>query len=236
MKTLTIRLAAPLQSYGDEATFARRTSSDHPSKSAVIGMLAAALGYRRDDPRITALNDLAFSLRVDQPGRMMTEFQTVEWKAGTRKLSYRDLLQDAVFVAAVGSDDADLIDQLAQALRHPRFQLFLGRRANPIAGVVQYDVFDNKDPVSVLKALPWRAAEWYQKKRKAQATIDASVYADAELLPDEPTPARVVKDQVVSFDQRDRRFSFRTAKSTQIQLDNPAYDTAQTDHDVWASL
>ncbi len=47
MKTLTIRLIAPLQSYGNQATFERRTSDDHPSKSAIIGMIAAAMGYKK---------------------------------------------------------------------------------------------------------------------------------------------------------------------------------------------
>lgn len=105
MKTISIRLTSPLQSYGNEAQFARRTTGDYPSKSAIVGMLAAALGYQRDDPAINALNDLLFAVRVDQPGQVMTEFQTAEWKPGTRKLTYRDLLQDAVFVVAIGSED-----------------------------------------------------------------------------------------------------------------------------------
>ena len=57
MKTLTIKLTAPLQSYGNEATFERRTTSYYPTKSAVIGMIAAALGYRRTDERILKLNE-----------------------------------------------------------------------------------------------------------------------------------------------------------------------------------
>ena len=35
MKTLVIRLTAPLQSYGNEATFNRRTSNYYPSKSDI---------------------------------------------------------------------------------------------------------------------------------------------------------------------------------------------------------
>lgn len=83
MKTLAINFKAPLQSFGNEATFTRRTTNDYPSKSAVIGMLAAALGYHRDDERITDLNDLLFAVRIDQPGKVLHEFQTVEWKKKT---------------------------------------------------------------------------------------------------------------------------------------------------------
>ncbi len=67
MKTVTIRLTAPLQSYGDEANFDRRTSYDYPSKSAIVGLIAAALGYRRTDARIQTLNQLDYAVRIDQP-------------------------------------------------------------------------------------------------------------------------------------------------------------------------
>ena len=133
MKTLTIKLTAPLQAYGNEASFERRTSWPAPSKSAVVGMIAAALGMRREDERIKSLNDLAYAVRVDQICKTMTEFQTVEWKPGTRKLTYRDHYQDAVYVAAVGSEDEELIGKIEYALKHPRFQLYLGRRACPPA-------------------------------------------------------------------------------------------------------
>lgn len=92
MKTLTIRLTSPLQSYGNEATFARRTSGDYPSKSAMIGFVAAALGYQRDDSRIVKLNELRFAVRVDQRGKTLTDFQTVEWKKNTRKITYLSLI------------------------------------------------------------------------------------------------------------------------------------------------
>ena len=77
MKTLTIKLTAPLQAYGNEASFERRTSWPGPSKSAIIGMIAAALGLRRDSEQIGELNSLAFAVRIDQPGKIMTDFHTV---------------------------------------------------------------------------------------------------------------------------------------------------------------
>ena len=69
MKTISIRLTSPLQSYGNEAQFARRTTGDYPSKSAIVGMLAAALGYQRDDPAINALNDLLLRCALISPAR-----------------------------------------------------------------------------------------------------------------------------------------------------------------------
>ena len=56
MKVLTIRLTAPLQSYGDIATFNYRTTGLHTSKRAMIGMIADVFGDRRDDGRVKKLN------------------------------------------------------------------------------------------------------------------------------------------------------------------------------------
>lgn len=215
MKTLTIKLTAPLQSYGNEASFTRRTTNDYPTKSAVIGMVAAALGYRRTDDRIVALNDLNFAVRIDQIGRNLTDFQTVEWKKDTRKITYRDYIQDAVFVVALGSDDSQLIEKINVALHHPHFQLFLGRRSNVPAGVLVTQQFSDATPVAALKKLPWQATKRYQNRNKGK---QLEIIADASLISDKQSA--MVKDRVVSFDQRDRRYGFRAIARTTVDLTN----------------
>lgn len=233
MKTLTIRLSGPLQSYGNEATFARRTTGDYPSKSAIIGMLSAAMGYRRDDTRIIELNTLSFAVRVDKPGRVMTDYQTVEWKTDTRKITYRDYLQDAVFVVAIGSENDRLIDTLKVALQHPKFQLCLGRRANVPAGPLKLQVIEGQNPVQVLMDLDWQASNWFQKKTK-KATVTVELITDADLLPEAKTGTELAKDQVISFDQRHRQMDFRAIARTNVQLENHAFkkQTADTNHDI----
>ena len=47
MATLLLRLAAPLQSWGADSKFETRKTNREPTKSGVIGLLAAALGLRR---------------------------------------------------------------------------------------------------------------------------------------------------------------------------------------------
>lgn len=227
MKTITIRLSSPLQSYGDEAHFNHRTTGDYPSKSSVIGLLAAALGYGRDDQRIQQLRHLQFAVRVDQSGTIMTEFQTVEWKKNTRKLTYRGLLQDAVFTVALGSEDNALMDQLVWALHHPHFQLYFGRRANVPAGVLQIELFEQRDPVTVLEQLPWQAASWYQKKHRHIASVTVDLIADAGLL--SKCLVDYVKDDVKSFSQRKRSFDYRAVVQKRIELPNPLYVKKQQD-------
>ncbi|MBT9676476.1 type I-E CRISPR-associated protein Cas5/CasD [Levilactobacillus brevis] len=233
MKTLTIKLTAPLQSYGNAATFERRTTNTYPSKSAVIGMIAAALGYQRTDSRIVTLNELRFAVRIDQVGRHLTDFQTVEWEKDVRKVTYRDYLQDAVFVAAIGSENDQLIDNIEWALRHPRFQLFLGRRANVPAGVLQLQVFADATPITVLQKMTWQAAPWY-RKRHQRPVLD--ILADADLLAGHQSI--LVSDRVVSFDQRDRQYGLRAMAKTKVKLTSldSTGDESETQHDAMKFL
>ncbi|QAS70543.1 type I-E CRISPR-associated protein Cas5/CasD [Oenococcus sicerae] len=236
MKTITIKLAGPLQSYGDEAHFSRRTTSDYPSKSAVIGFIAAAFGYRRDDERIAALNSLSFAVRIDQPGIKMTEFQTVEWKKDTRKLTYRDLLQDAIFIVALGSDENSLISKIKNALHHPQFQLYLGRRSNVPAGILKIEEFSDVDPVAALHQLDWQASDWYKKRHRRVETFNAEIFADSDLLSGKYS--QLTKDEVESYSQEDRRFRFRSVSHGTIGLPNVFYQEKhfETNHDIFKFL
>lgn len=232
MKTLTIKLTAPLQSYGNEATFNRRTSYYYPSKSAIVGMIAAALGFRRDDSRIQTLNDLKMAVRIDQPGQTLTEFQTIEYdqKKHKRSLSYRDYLQDAVFLVAIQSDN-EKINQICHALSHPHFQLYLGRRSNAPAGPLMMKIFNDQDPISVLKEYAWQAAIWYQKKLKKKQ-YSAEIIADSGLISNGGTV--MVKDKVGSFSQDHRWHSYRPVTSCHVNLKNSYYDA--TEHDIMSQL
>lgn len=232
MKTLIIRLTAPLQSYGNEATFNRRTSYHYPSKSAVLGMVAAALGYRRDDSRIVDLNKLLMAVRIDQNGQTLTDFQIIEYdqKSQKRSLSYRDYLQDAVFLVALAGND-DQIDLIQEALHHPKFQLFLGRRSNAPAGVLQTKVIKDQSPVDVLKTYDWQASEWYQKRWKRE-NYSAEIIADANLLSD--TRSELVRDNIGSFSQIHRYHSYRAVSTVHTELKNPFYEG--TSHDIMANL
>jgi CRISPR system Cascade subunit CasD len=68
---LLVTLSGPLSAWGEIAVGERRSSWPRPSKSAVLGLVAAALGYDRNDTAAhTALNDgLHFAVRVDSPVR-----------------------------------------------------------------------------------------------------------------------------------------------------------------------
>src|SRR5262245_28002284 len=131
MTCLLLRLAGPLQAWGSRSRFVRRDTEPAPTKSGVIGMLAAARGLRRTDD-LTEFLGLSFGVRVDQAGKLTRDFQTARSLDGSKSmpLSYRQYLADAVFIAAV-EGDAELLQGLHEALRAPVFPLYLGRRSCP---------------------------------------------------------------------------------------------------------
>lgn len=127
MKTLVLRLAGPMQSWGTQSRYTHRDTGDYPTFSGVLGLLSAALGRTRgSDP--FDLTALTMAVRVDREGCRMVDFHTAADAKGTSTLSRREYLADARFtVALTGADD--LVDRLAHAVAKPTFQLGLGRRA-----------------------------------------------------------------------------------------------------------
>lgn len=146
--SLVLRLAGPLQSWGGRSQFNRRDSLSEPTKSGILGLLAAAQGRRRQDP-IEDLLELSFGVRTDQPGSVLRDYHTVSdlrgrpllsaavGRGGAQKptsppkythVTQRFYLQDAVFVAAV-SGPVETLVALRWALLRPAFPLALGRRA-----------------------------------------------------------------------------------------------------------
>ncbi|WP_063806154.1 type I-E CRISPR-associated protein Cas5/CasD, partial [Streptomyces kanamyceticus] len=121
MSVLALQLAGPLQAWGASARFARRTTENAPTKSGVIGLLAAAQGLERTAD-LTALTALRFGVRIDQPGTRIRDFQTAHHPdtGQAMPISDRYYLADAVFVAAL-EGTADLIAELDAALRCPHY-------------------------------------------------------------------------------------------------------------------
>ncbi|WP_326812429.1 type I-E CRISPR-associated protein Cas5/CasD [Streptomyces scopuliridis] len=75
MPTLLLRLSGPLQSYGTTSHWEERSTSNRPTKSAVAGIIASALGLERDDD-MSDFRALRFAVRADRPGSLMTDEQS----------------------------------------------------------------------------------------------------------------------------------------------------------------
>lgn len=103
--TLLLRLDGPLQSWGVASRYARRETLDHPSKSGVVGLCAAALGRRRADS-VEDLARLRFGVLVVDPGRIAEDYQTVAHAIRASTARRVDLTPEAVIRHWTGKEIA----------------------------------------------------------------------------------------------------------------------------------
>ncbi len=155
---LVFHLYGPMAAWGDIAVGEYRPSFAHPSKSAIVGLLAAALGIRRNEEerQKTLAEACTFAVRVDAMGNLLRDYHTIQVPSSgtgrnrrtfhTRKaelaesdlntiLSSRDYRCDAVYTVAITlrEDSTCSVKDLADALRKPVFTLYLGRKSCPLA-------------------------------------------------------------------------------------------------------
>lgn len=204
MTVLLLRLAGPMQAWGDNSRFTRRDTRMIPTKSGVLGLLAAADGRRRTDP-IEDLAGLRFGVRVDQPGQLQRDFQTARnWDTNkSLPLSYRYYVSDAVFLAGL-EGERPLITALAERLEDPRFPLYLGRRSCPVTGQLVLGTTED-DLVLALREHAWLAARWHRRTVGDPASLD--LYVDA--LPGGDVPVETRRDVPISYDPVRREYGWR---------------------------
>jgi CRISPR system Cascade subunit CasD len=209
MSTLLLRLAAPLQSWGDCSKFEVRGTGREPTKSGVIGLLASALGISREDAEaLKPLNTLRFGIRADREGHLLRDFHTAR-DTKTAYVTYRDYLSDAVFLAGLESDDDAYLEQLMYALKHPVYPLYLGRRSCPVTLPLVIGI-RKCDLVSALKDEP--------------TFTDGKVPNGIRIQYDDATGAPIARRQDVpeSFSIRHRSHGWRIV--TEEILPSPEHD------------
>ena len=234
MRTILLKFSGPLQSWGTSSHFETRHTDLYPSKSAVIGMIAAAFGYRREETeKIKAFDSLLFGVRTDQFGNIRADFQNAhklkkpELTVETNYVTKRYYLDDSVFLVAIGHENSSFIDEIASALKHPYFGLYMGRRSCPVPEDFVLNIAD-KGIVELLESYPWQAAKWYQRKNK-QATLP--IHLDSCLLPNKESTFR--QDKIVSLSFQGREYELRKETSENKDI-NDVGDS--TEHDIFDAL
>jgi CRISPR system Cascade subunit CasD len=262
--SLVLRLGAPLQSWGGRSQFNRRETLGEPTKSGIVGLLAAAQGRRRHDP-IEDLLDLRLGVRTDQPGSLLRDYHTVSDYRGAPLLSAsvsarglqkptspakythvteRFYLQDAVFVAVVSGPPAFLA-ALRRAVMRPAFPLALGRRAcvptQPLlltpptkSAADGYDGLWKGEPAEVLAAAAWQASPARVRALGRQQSPPAHV--DLPITIDDAEGNDVRIDMPTSFDPRSRSFTSRRVRHGWVRLPTPFKASSGEMHDPFALL
>ncbi len=146
---LALLLDGPLQSWGHASRFDRRTTALFPTRSGVLGLIAAAMGIDKHSPdeekqlrRLEPLRVSTLTLgRQNQRGeslpmRRLEDYHTV---TGIRRASgkveddatvqtYRHYLLDARFGVLL-EGPVPLLEEIATALRDPKWGIWFGRKS-----------------------------------------------------------------------------------------------------------
>ena len=224
MSTLLLRLAAPLQAWGTDSKFEVRRTNREPSKSGVIGLLAAALGLRRDAD-LSRLSALRFGVRVDRNGEVIKDFHMAKAEK-TSYLTYRYYLSDAIFLVGLESEDRSFLEQIERALRNPCFPLFLGRRSCPPTLPLVLGIREDALETAL------RGEENQNKDLKSIRQSHRYISLDCGVGEQE---GAVVQDLPISFNPMKREFAYRRAKEIWLRDDVNTEESAE-EHDAMAEL
>jgi len=190
MDYLLFRLYGPVASWGEIAVGVTRHTATYPGKSAIIGLISAALGIRRNEAakQRNMQNGYAVAVEVFSHGTLLRDYHTAQvpdsvgtFRYRTRRdelimgkdrletiLSSREYRSDPLALVAVRAlaDPPEDLETLKHYLEKPKFHLYLGRKSCPLAAPM--------NPVIVKGKNFFDAFQAYQHKRLLPFNSDDS--------------------------------------------------------------
>lgn len=164
MDYLLFRLYGPMASWGDIAVGESRHSFNAPTKSAVMGLVAAALGIQReeDEKHLALHRQYRMAVAIPSEGQKMKDYHTVQVPDSVGKFRYRTRRDElilgkdrlgtvlssreyhtdacALVLLRAESDAPYPLQALREALAKPVYPLYLGRKSCPLAAPLQPEV------------------------------------------------------------------------------------------------
>lgn len=226
MAILLLRLVGPMQSWGTISRFDQRDTGKEPSKSAVVGLLAAALGIDRQDwDALKPLTQLSMAVRHDRPGVLRCDYQTagcargdaMRKADGSKKkdkeggvVSKRYYLADAAFLVGLEGEKS-LLETVQKALKNPVWPLSLGRKSYlPSEAIWFEDGVQEGSLWQVISSWPWISSQrWGENIPEKLLISRESDDGQGVLKMDQPVSSfalrrfggRLIKSEWVSFPQ-----------------------------------
>ena len=167
MDYLVFRLYGPIVSWGEIAVGEARHTASYPGKSAICGLLAAALGVSRNEEAVH--QSLAYgycqAVKMIRAGHLLKDFHTIQAPDSVGKFRYRSRRDelvvgrdrlgtalssreyrcDALSIVALRVQEGapySLIE-LKEALMFPKFHLYLGRKSCPLAAPLHPELIES---------------------------------------------------------------------------------------------
>lgn len=206
-------VAGPMGSFGEYAGHEFRGSGHVPRRSAVLGLLGAALGVdREDDEGQRGLREYSVAVQSVCESSGLRDYHTVQTvseptptnvrraqvleSAGSAlntTITVREYRTDVVFRVALWCSGRVLwpLEAIAAALRRPRYVLYIGRKSCPLASPMDPTITDAADPLRALATVPPPA--WLPRASPGPVVSDPFVGGNpnhVEEHPSEPVDRR----------------------------------------------
>jgi|BioPla2DNA2_1021312.scaffolds.fasta_scaffold19609_4 CRISPR system Cascade subunit CasD len=216
-------LYGPISAFGDVAVGEYRPAYSHPSKSSIIGLIAASLGIDRKNEE--ELQSLSFSLNVGvlvvSSGHLLRDFHTVQVPSSsglkglphsTRRdellakdlntiTSSRDYRTDAYYRIAVWCPTGTYsLDTLKEALEKPRYVPYLGRKSCPPALPFKPELIEAENIIQALRGYSQNMC-WIKQLIGSTGTKNFELYTETRIEGRE--------NEVFKVSRRDRLISRR---------------------------
>ncbi len=231
MQFLLFTLYAPMGSFGEIAVGERRMSWARPGRSAVLGLVAAAQGIERTDEAAHRELEagLYYAVRTDAPGRPLMDYHTAQTPKARRGrtfatrrqeleaddlntvLSSREWRADACFTVALWPRLGEAVDlnEMAGALRHPRFTLYVGRKSAPLGLPLNPEIIDAETFMAA-----FHARQPNDEERKVLQSIHVDGTSRGEIAfdhdaPGAPTSVRIERRRDAALSRARWQFTDR---------------------------
>jgi len=234
MNYLLFRLYGPLASWGEVAIGESRHTGLKPKKSAMLGLLGAALGIQREDDvsQAALAEGYKFAFNVRSTGQLLRDYHTTQVPDSVGKFSYRtrrdelvlgkerlgtilstrEYRTDTQVVVAVRAEP-DAVWPLAvikEALLKPIYHLYIGRKSCPLAIPLNPELLSADDFYGALQA----------HSPKALLKRDGDWDGDARWLPDDQLQAFYWEGEIADFSEVNSHFDPSQVQQLQ-QYDQP---------------
>lgn len=235
--SLALCFDAPMQSWGTDSRFIVRDTATEPTKSGVVGLLAAALGIGREDTTsIARLATVRMGIRADREGIIERDYHTTQNVPTTQGgghrtvVSHRYYLADALFLVVLEGDPA-LMAKLHSAVQRPHWSLYFGRKAfvparplvatgakdEPLTAVGLVD-----QPLGhIIQQHPWLEIRDDLRRREKRTIQDGKPAVALRTVVDcaaSASDAEPRRDHPVSFVRGNRRFTSRSVRTGHVPL------------------
>jgi CRISPR system Cascade subunit CasD len=201
-----------MMSWGRQSRFTVRDTGTEPTKSAVIGLLCAALGRSRHES-IADLAALRMGVRIDREGVMLQDYHTIQdavRSSGTRNedgvISIRHYVADGEYLIGL-EGEGSLLDSIEAALRQPVWCLYFGRKSFVPSAPVLVGRRES-GLLAALQAEALQAEPLHQPRARVRFVLD------------DPKGNDIRQD--VPLDWQQRRFGSRAVKILHLPMEEVA--------------